>query len=282
MKAPILREVTATKTAQELPVPLPAAPARAMEVAAANSMRGISGAMATVMERHGSAPSTPGQKIYLAANGECVGTVGGGAVEREVLSALVAIASSTPSDQDEGTFGVRSFALGAELGMCCGGRVEVFFEEVAGLVPCLVVGGGHVASAVAPMLARVGFAVTVVDERAEWAGEGRLDGVRSVCGDFDDVGKEMSKSGAVLVMTHDHALDQKVIEWALRAGFAYVGGIGSRAKAERTKARLLAKGFTDGDRERVRMPLGVSIGARLPDEIAVSVCAEMVRWRREG
>jgi len=278
MKTPILREV---KAAEELPVPLPAAPPRVLEVAAANAGRGIGGAMATVVARHGSAPSTPGQKIYLGRNGECVGTVGGGAVEREVLTALASFTAESEPAEESG-FGVRSFALGAELGMCCGGRVEVFFEEIAGLVPCLIVGGGHVASAVAPMLARVGFAVTVVDERAEWTHEGRLEGVRTVCGDFDDVGREMPKSSAVLVMTHDHALDQQVIEWALKSRFAYVGGIGSRAKAERTKARLLAKGFSEADRERVQMPLGVSIGARLPDEIAVSVCAEMVRWRREG
>lgn len=274
MKAPQLRDLSAS---MDLPLPEPAAPSRVLARAAEDAGRGLSGAMATVMERHGSTPSTPGQKLYLAENGACVGTVGGGAVEREVLLALCAIVGKTAA-----AFGVRTFSLGAELGMCCGGRVEVFFEEIVGLVPCLIVGGGHVASAVGPMLARVGFAVTVVDAREGWAQEGRLEGVRTVNGDFDDVGKDVPRRGAVLVMTHDHGLDQRVIEWALRAGFAYVGGIGSRAKAERTRARLAAKGFSAEDRARVEMPLGVSIGARLPEEIAVSVCAEMVRWRRGG
>ncbi len=272
MKAPQLRDVS---LAMSLPLPEPAAPSRVLSRAADDAGRGLSGAMATVMERHGSAPSTPGQKIYLSEGGACLGTVGGGAVEREVLQVLAAILAKS----SEG-FGVRTFSLGAELGMCCGGRVEVFFEEIVGLVPCLVVGGGHVASAVAPTLARVGFAVTVVDAREGWAEEGRLEGVRTVVGDYDDVGKSIARRGAVLVMTHDHALDQQAIEWALREGFAYVGGIGSRAKAERTRARLEAKGFSEADRERFQMPLGVAIGARLPEEIAVSVCAEMVRWRR--
>jgi xanthine dehydrogenase accessory factor len=97
-------------------------------------------------------------------------------------------------------------------------------------------------------------------------------------GDYDDI--EIPKEAAVLVMTHDHALDQEAIEWALKRGFAFVGGVGSRAKAKRTQDRLEAKGFSEADRARVRMPLGLGIGARLPDEIAVSIAAEMVQWRR--
>jgi xanthine dehydrogenase accessory factor len=180
------------------------------------------------------------------------------------------------------THHVRSFRLGAELGMCCGGSIDLMLEPLEALTACLIIGGGHVATATAPLLARVGFAVTVSDEREAWAEEGRLAGVRSVVGEFDDVGKEIPTSGAVLVMTHDHALDQKAIEWALSKGFAYVGGIGSRAKAQRTRDRLEAKGFSLEDRTRVRMPIGASIGARLPDEIAVAIAAEMVAWRKRG
>jgi xanthine dehydrogenase accessory factor len=164
--------------------------------------------------------------------------------------------------------------------MCCGGRLDVLLEPIAGLVPCLVVGGGHVATALAPLLCKVGFAVTVVDGREAWAEEGRIIGARCVVGDFDDVGKSIDRRGAVLVMTHDHVLDQRAIEWALKAKFAFVGGIGSRAKSERTRQRLEAKGFSEEDRARVKMPLGVHVGARLPDEIAVSIAAEMVAWRR--
>lgn len=231
--------------------------------------------MATVLERHGSTPGTPGQKLYFSVDGTCVGTVGGGAVEREVLASLVALADD-PSAKHE----VRTFKLGAELGMCCGGRLVVLLEPIAGLVPSLVVGAGHVATAVAPLLAKVGFAVTVVDERDAWAGEGRIAGVRCVAGDFDEVGRDVDPRGICLVMTHDHALDQRAIEWALRRGFAFVGGVGSRAKAERTRQRLEAKGFSEADRARVRMPLGMDIEARTPDEIAVAIAAEMIAWRR--
>jgi xanthine dehydrogenase accessory factor len=227
------------------------------------------------LSRKGSAPSTPGQKLFLAVDGTCVGTVGGGAIEREAIEALEAIARGHDEEHR-----ILTCKLGPQLGMCCGGSVELLIEPLEAFTPCLIVGGGHVASAVAPLLAKTGFFVTVVDSREHWGQEGRIPGARCIVGDYDEVGAEVPISGAVLVMTHDHALDQEVIEWALRKRFAFVGGIGSRAKAERTRARLEAKGFAESDRARVRMPLGISIGARLPDEIAVAVAAELVTWKR--
>jgi len=257
-------------------VPEPAQPARVLAVAAERAGRGIGGAMATVLERHGSAPSTAGQKLWVGADGSCVGTVGGGAIEREVLQVLGALAAGGPYRHE-----LRTFKLGPELGMCCGGTVLALVEPIAGLVPCLVVGGGHVATALAPLLARVGFAVTLVDAREAWGRSGRLDGVTSVVGDYDEVGKTLPSSSAFLVMTHDHALDQQAIEWGIRRGFAFVGGVGSRAKARRTRDRLAAKGFAEADVNRVRMPLGIAIGARLPEELAVSIASELISWRHD-
>jgi xanthine dehydrogenase accessory factor len=254
-----------------------------LDVAAKKGREAVAGVMATVLARHGSAPATPGQKLYLAIDGTCVGTVGGGAIEREVLAALGEAADSLRGGADAETlFTTKSFRLGAELGMCCGGGVDVLIEPIVSLVPCLVIGGGHVATATAPLLARVGFAVTLVDERDAWGEEGRIPGVRCVVGDYDEVGRDFPKSAAVLVMTHDHALDQRALEWALARGFAYVGGVGSRAKAQRTRDRLEAKGFAPADRERLRMPIGLHVGARLPDEIAVAIAAEMVAWKRQS
>lgn len=260
------------------PVPLPQAAdvAVVLAAAAAGIGRGTPGAMATVLERHGSAPGTPGQKLYLAADGTCVGSVGGGAVEHAVLQALGEMVKDPQAKH-----AIRTFKLGAELGMCCGGRLEVLMEPLGALVPTLIIGGGHVATALAPILSRVGFAITVVDERDAWAHEGRIPGVTCITGEFDEVGTAVAPEGGIcLVMTHDHQLDQAAIEWALKRGFAFIGGVGSRAKAERTRQRLEAKGFSEGDRARIRMPLGVDIGARSPEEIAIAIAAEMIGWRK--
>ena len=260
--------------ANDLPRPAAATAASVLAAAASGAARGLRGAMATVLERHGSAPGTPGQKLYIAEDGTCLGTVGGGAIERETIVALLALVEDPLAKHQ-----VRTFKLGAELGMCCGGRIAMMIEPIEGVMPCLIVGGGHVATAVAPLLLKVGFAVTVVDAREGWGDEARIEGVRCINGDHDDV-DDVDVRGACLVMTHDHQLDQQVIEWALGKRFAYVGGVGSRAKAERTRQRLEAKGIAEADRDRVRMPIGVEIGARSPDEIAVSIAAEMVAWRK--
>jgi xanthine dehydrogenase accessory factor len=258
-----------------LPVPAVGDLSTVLTAAATAAARGVCGAMATVLERQGSAPGTPGQKLYVSADGTCVGTVGGGAVERAVLEALLAVAADPKAQH-----AVRTFKLGPELGMCCGGRLVVLIEPLVALVPSLIVGAGHVATALAPLLSRLGFAVTVVDHRPAWAEGERIPNVECVTGDFDDIGRGIDPRGICLVMTHDHTLDQRAIEWALRRGFAFVGGIGSRAKAERTRQRLEAKGFPKSDRARVRMPLGLDIGSRTPEEIAVAVAAEMIAWRK--
>lgn len=263
----------------DLPRPEPASATRVLEIAAERARRGVRAVVATVLARHGSAPGTPGQKLYLAEDGACAGTVGGGAVERAVLEALVAKLDPRAGAAAHET---RTFALGPELGMCCGGRLEVLLEPLEALVPCVVIGGGHVANALAPLLPRLGFAVTVADGREGWTfgAAASAEGVRVLAVEHDDLDAEVDPRGVCLVMTHDHQLDQRAIEWALRRGFAYVGGVGSRAKAERTRKRLEAKGFSEDDRARVRMPIGVDIGARLPDEIAIAICAELVAWKR--
>lgn len=248
-----------------------------LAAAADASERGVRGAMATVIERHGSAPGTPGQKLLVTAEGVRIGSVGGGAVEKTILDALVAMLGVP-----DPAHSIREVKLGPELGMCCGGRQSMLLEPLTALLPCLIFGAGHVARAAAPLLAKVGFAVTVVDARDGWAERIAADSptVRGVTGELDEMGRETDPSGACLVMTHDHALDQVGIEWALKRGFAFVGGVGSRSKAERTRQRLEAKGFPEADRARLRMPIGLAIEARLPDEIAVAIAGELIAWSR--
>lgn len=258
-----------------LPRPSPATAAALHHSVAERILKGVRVVVATVIATRGSAPSTPGQKLLLAADACCLGTIGGGALERAVLRVMM---RALVDDGDGPT--VETFNLGASLGMCCGGSVDVLFEALATARPVGIVGAGHVATALAPLLTRVGFAVTVADEREAWADAARLPDARVLAASWTSLAAHVGREGAVLVMTHQHQLDQEAVEWALREGYAFVGAIGSRAKALRTRARLSAKGFSEADVARVRMPLGVALGARSPDEIAVSIAAELIAWRR--
>jgi xanthine dehydrogenase accessory factor len=302
----------------DVPFPRGAAPEDALREALDALDAGRSVVLATVIARHGSAPSTPGQKLALiggaagtrddrahaggatggaarpdGAHGDdargqatrAVGTVGGGAVEHAVLRAMLAAL-----DAPDAAPRTETFRLGPNLGMCCGGSATILLEPLRPSIAVLVVGAGHVGTETAPLLARLGFRVTLVDARDEAAGEGRggpLPGaLRVVHADHDDpevlaaLGGPPERSFCV-VMTHDHQLDQAVVEWALARRFAFVGGVGSRAKAARTRERLRAKGAPEVDVARVRMPVGIDIGARRPAEIAVAIASELVRVRAE-
>ncbi|XXX73670.1 XdhC family protein [Sorangium sp. So ce134] len=260
--------------------------------------------LASVVARHGSAPSTPGQKLCLFEDLTAIGTIGGGAVERAALGIM-----GRALDELATTPRLETFRLGPSLGMCCGGSVDVLIEPMLPAVHVLVIGAGHVGAFAAPLLASLGFRVTLCDARAAAADPARVvpsaplagvspphDGaqqgpmpalaeqVRLVLADHDDpevtagLPRDLGEAAA-LVMTHDHGLDQAAIAWALGRGFGYVGGVGSRAKAARTRARLEAKGVPEGDVARVRMPVGLDIGARSPAEISVALAAELIAWR---
>jgi xanthine dehydrogenase accessory factor len=279
-----------------LPLPKTALPHEVLRAALSALERGRRVVLASVVTRRGSAPSTPGQKLALLDERTAIGTIGGGAVERVVLGAM-AKALEDPTSEPK----LETFRLGASLGMCCGGSVDILIEPLHPEAHALVIGAGHVGVFVAPLLAALGFRVTLCDAREAAADPARLapiapppaaDGARNVAplpvrvihAEHDDpeVLRDFTQAldrAAVLVMTHDHQIDQAAIEWALGRGFGFVGGVGSRAKAARTRARLSAKGASEADIARVRMPVGADIGARSPAEIGVSIAAELVAWR---
>jgi xanthine dehydrogenase accessory factor len=269
-------------------IPLDASPERLTVLVAALLERGLAVSVATVVGRKGSAPSTPGQKLAMWRDDTAthvLGTVGGGAVERAVLMELAAVLDEARTEAK-----VHTFRLGPSLGMCCGGSADVLIEPLAVRRRVLLVGAGHVGLATAPLLRSLDFDVTLVDGRDEAHAAERLaavaaSGVRVLHSDHDDP-EVLSALGpppraALVVATHDHSLDQDVIAWGLARGLGWVGGVGSRRKALRTRERLLARGFATADATRVRMPVGVPIGARRPGEIAVSIAAELVAWRAD-
>ncbi len=236
--------------------------------------------VATVVRTTGSTPSTPGQKMALCAGSEAVGTIGGGAVEHRVLTLMAEMQTAGVREPR-----VERFELASQLGMACGGAVEVMMEPLGYRTPVLIVGGGHIGSTLAPLLASLGFGVTVCDNREgilsrlEKATEFRV----VAAGHADPrVLEKLAGSppaAAAVVMTHDHKLDMDALEWALRQKFGFIGGVGSRRKAARLRSRLQQRGFSALDIERVAMPVGLDIGARSPAEISVSIAGQLIAWR---
>ena len=145
-----------------------------------------------------------------------------------------------------------------------------------------IFGGGHVSQALVPAIAAVGFRPVVYDDRPEFAVPARFPQAEVVlCGDFLSLGEQVrvTPDDYVVIMTRGHQADYEVLAQTLRSGARYLGCIGSRKKLALCKERLLAAGFTEEEYARVHAPIGLAIGAETPEEIAVSVTAEMIAVR---
>jgi xanthine dehydrogenase accessory factor len=252
---------------------------------------GEAGALATVVKVTGSAPQVPGARLLVSAAGITTGTIGGGAIEQRVLEVLRGML------QEPGHIAPRlvaprlvAYDLGRELGMCCGGSMDIFFEPIWPRPRLWMFGAGHVAEPTVRLASRVGFEVVVVDEREEWNTEARFPGSRRELADAASVLRR-EKLGArdwVLVATHDHRLDEEVLRLALAERPRYIGLVGSRRKVYRLLQRVAARCHSGGlspagslDLSRVYAPVGLDLGAETPDEIAVSIVAELVALRHE-
>lgn len=242
------------------------------------STEGRSFVLATVIESSGSTPQKPGSKMIVLGDGAVRGTVGGGAIEQQIIDAAVSLFASGETSM------VIETHLTHDLGMCCGGRMKVFLEKHAAAARLFIFGAGHVGTEVSRLAAHVGFVVTVVDDRQQWASRERFnDDVTLVVKNPADFARDLPGGSDCYfcITTHDHPLDQAVLEALLPRPSRYLGVIGSRRKAERFKQRLTAAGFDGAALDRVHSPMGVAIRALTPEEIAVSIVAELIAARRQ-
>jgi xanthine dehydrogenase accessory factor len=234
-------------------------------------------ALATVVESRGFTPRKPGAHMLIAEDGATVGTVGGGAIEREVMEqARAALGRGEPT--------LLRRDLTQELGMCCGGEMSVFLEVLEPAPRLFLFGAGYIAKPLAAIAAGCGFEVMVADERPEWATGERFPTSRVRVESAEDVARtlEPDRRDCAVVVTHDHALDQRVVQHLLRKPLRFVGMIGSVSKQRKFALRLRARGFSDEEIARLHTPLGVAIGATTPEEIAVSAMAQLIAVRRGG
>jgi len=212
-----------------------------------------------------------------------VGSVGGGGLELEIVA-------RAKHALDDGRAAVVEFDLsgkgggkGASADALCGGKVSVFIEPLGETRRLFVIGAGHVGRAIARMAHWVGFAVTVVDDREDLLAVDALGkGIAGVCGSPDAAGKlGLSEQDLVVICTRGHALDKEWLRAVAGVAPRYVGMLGSREKARQVSEDLLAEGIAADFVRRVRTPVGLPIEAETPEEIAVSVVAEVIlEWRK--
>lgn len=245
------------------------------EAAARARREGRPCALATVIASGGSTPRASGARMLVYEDGSQVGTIGGGNLEHQVTEVAMTCLRTGHATRFEAH-------LVQDLGMCCGGRVEVYVEPLEVAEPFVVFGAGHVALSLVPLLRDLGFAVTVVDDRDELITGERFPGVVLRHEDPRAFARDLPPDPRrfVLIVSHDHRLDQDLGEVLIPRDCAWIGMIGSRAKISRFLVRYRAAGMPEHLFQRLCAPVGLDLGAETPAEIAVSIAAEVIRIRR--
>ncbi len=165
------------------------------------------------------------------------------------------------------------------------GKAELLFEPAPAPVELLVLGGGHIALPLAAMAKILGYHVTVIDDRPSFANKARFPGVdRVICGDFVKSVQELNPPPKtfVVIVTRGHRHDKDCLQEAVSRPFGYIGMIGSRRRVKALLEELEAEGFPREALQQVHAPIGLDIGAETPEEIAVSILAELVNVHRSG
>lgn len=244
--------------------------------AQALSEEGQAYVLVLVIRVDGHAPQRPGARMLVRQDGTTLGTIGGGAMEHDAIARALEVLQT-------GVATTARYVLGRDLDMTCGGGVEVFLEPVFPRPRVVLLGGGHVAQATAPAALAVGFDVLVIDgrdsvlaeasfpEAVEVRHQDPLAALRAL---------ELRADDLVIVCTHDHALDKRLLAQALPRHAGYLGMIGSQRKVRSTVDHLRAQGVPQADIDRVHMPIGLDIYAENPAEIAVAITGELIRFRR--
>ncbi len=251
-----------------------------LEAALRAEESGVPAALVTVIATEGSTPQKAGAKMLVYPDGRIVGTIGGGCVEAEMTwRARQSIEARKPQ--------MASYDLtpdqAGEDGLVCGGRMQVFIEPIEGTPTLCLFGAGHVAQPLARMAKAAGFRVQVADDRIKFANRERFPDVDLlVVDEFAAAASQMTlgPNSYAVVVTRGHKGDSEALRAVVGKGLRFVGLLGSRPKLVHLVSALEESGVPPEDLADIHCPLGIEIGAVSPEEIAVSVLAQMIAVRR--
>jgi len=242
---------------------------------------GQRGALATIVHTNGSIPSYESSRMLVREDGSIAGTIGGGCVEAEVwATAKEVMHAEQPRKM---TFNLNHEAA-YDAGLICGGTLEVFVEPILPQPILYIFGGGHVSLGVARVASAAGFAVGVIDDRQAFANAERFPMAGELYTRYEEAFAKIKPnlSSYLLIVTRGHKDDMRVLAWAVRTQARYIGMIGSKRKVLSVYKALEKEGYSADEFERVHAPVGLDIGALSPEEIAVSITAELIAVRRNA
>jgi len=237
-------------------------------------------ALVTIVLVERSTPREVGTKMLVRADGSIIGSIGGGSVEAQVIKKATEVIRKGKPQRHHFSLVARE---GEEPGMVCGGDMEVFIEPILPAPTLCIFGGGHISLGLAKIGKLLGFKIAVIDDRAEFATPDRFpDAELILTEDFNKAFPKLkiNKSSYIVIVTRSHKSDEQVLELALATPAKYIGMIGSKSKIKAIFSHLLARGIPKELLDTVHTPIGLEICAETPEEIAVSILAEIIKVRR--
>ena len=243
--------------------------------------RGERAVLATIITSQGSAPRKAGAKMLIKADGTFVGTIGGGGTEHKIRRNVNEVMKS-------GEPQIVRFDLSGKdeaLAMICGGQMEVFLEPILPAETLYLFGAGHISQSTTTMAKMMGFRVVVIDPRPEYNNVDRFPEADSLI--VEEYESAFSKLGVdensyIVIYTTGYVVDEQCLHFAVGTKAKYIGMIGSKKKIKEVKEHLRQKGVASEQLDRVHSPMGLEIGAETPEEIAISILAELIKLKRTG
>ena len=240
---------------------------------------GEPGVVVTVVDRSGSAPQDPGAKLLVTLSGAVTGTVGGGALESAAIETAKEVFRTQESTLKKYSLGEHGSTVDAvELGMMCGGSATLFYEYLGKQDSVFIFGAGHVGRALVHHLKNRSVLITVIDTRQKML-ESITGAETLLIRDYNSLAQEVSlpDTSYIVVCTHSHDLDFEILKAVYSSDWkpAYVGALASSRKAAAMKKKLSEACVEKTDFKNLFMPVGLDIGGRSVDEIAVSIIAEI-------
>ncbi|GAA0181694.1 XdhC/CoxI family protein [Clostridium sediminicola] len=234
-------------------------------------------ALVTITNVHGSSPRGKGSMMLVDKDGDLLeGTIGGGAVEEKAKSDAAECIKRGISksiyyvlDQDKGS---------DSLQMACGGDIDIFVKVFHSSEQLIIVGAGHIAVKLSKVAGILGYKITIIDDRKEFATRERFPEAQEIM--VGDVGENLRKCSIeektnIVIVTHGHNDDQIALEAVIDSKSRYIGMIGSFKKVKESFKALEDKGFSQEKINKVHAPIGIDIGGEKPEEIALSIMAEI-------
>jgi xanthine dehydrogenase accessory factor len=242
----------------------------------------VSSALVTVIATKGSTPRDTGAKMIVCADGKIYGTIGGSVVEAMVIEEAREclkknLAKKVWHDLDD--------KEKADTGMICGGKMEFFIEPVTTSTHLYIFGGGHVALPLARVATTIGFSYTIVEDRPEFATADRFpDAKELILANPDEIEHKVkfTDTDYVAIVTRSHELDYQALKKVLKSSVKYIGLIASKVKKKQVFEQLSKEGYSEQTINQIHSPIGLDIAAQTPEEIAISIVAELIKVKNNS